>query len=66
MFDENQRRFNGYLFDKNCQQSNEMPDKKETTTFWSNLWGKTKQHNENAEWIPGVEVKLQESHNKTI
>ena len=52
MFDENQRRFYVYLFDKNCQQSNEMPDKKETTAFWSNLWGKTKQHNENAEWMP--------------
>ena len=60
MFDENQRRFYGDLFDKNCQQSNEMPDKKETTAFWSNLWGKTKQHNENAEWMPGVEAKLQD------
>ena len=37
-----------------------MPDKKETTSFWSNLWGKTKQHNENAEWMPGVEMKLQD------
>ena len=60
MFDENQRRFYGDLLDKNYQQSNEMPDKKETTAFWSNLWGKTKQHNENAEWMPGVEVKLQD------
>ena len=37
-----------------------MPDKKETTAFLSSLWGKTKQHNENAEWMPGVEVKLQD------
>ena len=37
-----------------------MPDKKETTTFWSNIWDKTRQHNENAEWMPGVEVKLQD------
>ena len=58
MFDENQRRFYGDLFDKNYQQSNEMPDKKETTAFWSNLWGKTKQHNKIAEWMPGVEGKL--------
>ena len=60
MFDKNQRRFYGDLFDKNYQQSNEMPDKKETTAFLSSLWGKTKQHNENAEWMPGVEVKLQD------
>ena len=60
MFDENQRRFYGDLFDKNCQQSNEMPDKKETTSFWSNLWGKTKQHNKSPEWMPGVEAKLQD------
>ena len=60
MFDENQRRFYGDLFDKNYQQSNEMPDKKETTAFWSNLWGKTKQHNKIAEWMPGVEGKLQD------
>ena len=33
MFDENQRRFYGDLSDKNCQQSNEMPDKKETQPF---------------------------------
>ena len=59
MFYENQRTFYGDFFDKNSQQSNEMPDKKETTAFWSNLWGKTKQHNKNAEWMPGVEVKLQ-------
>ena len=59
MFDENQRRFYGDLFDQNYQQSNEMPDKKEATAFWSNIWGKTKQHNENAEWMPEVEVKLQ-------
>ena len=38
----------------------EMADKKETTAFWSNLWGKTKQHNENAERMPEVEVKLQD------
>ena len=37
MFDENQRRFYGDLFDKNCQQSSEMHDKKEITAFWSNL-----------------------------
>ena len=60
MFDENQRRFYEDLFDKNCQQSNEMPDKKETTAFLSNVWGKTNQHNENAEWMPGVEAKLQD------
>ena len=60
MFHENQSRFYWDLFDKNCQQSNEIPDKKETTAFWSNLWGKTKQQNKNAEWMPGVEVKLQD------
>ena len=60
MFDENQRRFYGDLFDKTYQQSNEMPDKKEATAFWSNLWGKTKQHSKNAEWMPGVDVKLQD------
>ena len=60
MFDENQRRFYGDLFDKTCQQSNEMPDKKETAAFWSNLLDKTKQHNENAEWMPGVKAKLQD------
>ena len=37
MFDKNKRRFYGDLFDKNYQQSNEMPDKKETTAFWSNF-----------------------------
>ena len=58
MFDENQGRFCGDHFDKNCQQSNEMPDKKEITAFWSNLCGRTKQYNENAEWISGVEAKL--------
>ena len=60
MLDENQRRFYGDLLDKNCQQSKNMPDKKETTAFWSNLWGKTKQHNINAEWMPEIEVKLQD------
>ena len=37
-----------------------MPDKKETTAFRSNLRDKTKQHNENVEWMTGVEVKLQD------
>ena len=60
MFDGNQRRFYGDVSDKNYQQSNVMPDKKETTAFWSNLSCTTKQHKENAEWMPGVEAKLQD------
>ena len=35
---------------------------KDTNEFWSNLWSKPKQHNEDAQWLPKVEDKLRDTH----
>ena len=31
------------------------PSKEDVQTFWNNIWGKEKQFNQEADWLPGLE-----------
>ena len=57
-FNTNQRRFYQSLDDDN--NTTEVPDKKETTTFWQNIWDNLMDHNTYAAWITSTESELGE------
>ena len=54
LFETNQKRFYNQL-DSKQDVPTETPKKKKVMEFWTKIWGKTKPHNENAEWISSLE-----------
>ena len=57
LFQTNQKR----LFEKleGIERRNDVrPDAEDSITFWSNIWSKSVQHNEKAEWLEEVKNQL--------
>ena len=56
-FNSNQRRFYQIIEEGN-NYSTEIPDKKETSKFWKNVWENPKQHNTKVNWIESTQSIL--------
>ena len=40
-------------------ETGEVPDAKEATDFWKNIWSVEKQHDSNASWLPDIHAEYQ-------
>ena len=58
MFRNNQKRFYESLEENGNKNPIDMPDPKEATQFWSNIWSEEVTHNEKASWMEEVEKDL--------
>ena len=64
LFNANQSRFFKNL--EGGEGNTIAPNPQEATQFWSNIWAKSVNHNENAEWIERVEEKLEGDKQENI
>ena len=53
MFQSNQKRLFEEL-DGECRNNTAMPDAEESRNFWSSIWGQSKMHNTEADWLKDV------------
>ena len=51
LFETNQKRFYDQLDKKETKEPDKKPNKKKVLNFWSKIWGRTKQHNQDTDWI---------------
>ena len=56
LFESNQKKLFDELEGKERQTA--VPDAEESRVFWSNIWGQTVKHNENAEWLKTLEEEV--------
>ena len=57
LFETNQKRFYDQLNSNKEVAPTETPKKDKILEFWLKIWGRTKPHNENAQWITNLEEK---------
>ena len=57
LFETNQKRFYDQLDKKETKEPDKKPNKKKVLDFWSKIWGRTKQHNRDTDWISELREK---------
>ena len=60
MFQKNQRRLFEQL-ERQERQDDVIPDAEESRQFWRGIWSEEVFHNESAEWLKGIEKKLEDT-----